>query len=87
MLLYPLYYDTISLTSLKITQAFHKLLGFADNQIVCWDFKIQNSIQITKGLDNGDLDNRSSTVLSLNSNKHKHTLTVLTDLAFLGSDI
>ena len=31
MLLYPLYYDIISLTSLKITQAFHLLLGFAEN--------------------------------------------------------
>ena len=83
MLLYALYYDTISLTSLRITQAFHKLLGIAENQIVCCDFKISNSIQITKDLDNGDSDNQSSTVLSLNSNKHKHTLTALTGLAFL----
>ena len=36
---------------------------FAENQIVFWDFKIKNSIQITEGLDNGDLDNRGSTVL------------------------
>ena len=40
MLLYPLHYDVINLTSLKITQAFHLLLGFAKNQIIFWDFKI-----------------------------------------------
>ena len=38
------------------------ILGFAGNQFVFWDFKIQNSIQITEGLDNGDLDNQSPTV-------------------------
>ena len=32
MLFYSLYYDIISLISLKITQAFHLLLGFAKNQ-------------------------------------------------------
>ena len=53
-LFYPLYYDIISLTSLKITQEFHLLLGFAENQIIFWDFKIQNSVQITKGLGYGD---------------------------------
>ena len=62
MVFYPLYYDIISLTSLKIIQAFHLLLGFAENQGVFWDFKIQNSVWITKGSDNGDLDNRGSTV-------------------------
>ena len=46
MLLYPLYYDIISLTSLKITQAFYLLPGFAENQIIFWDFKIQNSVWI-----------------------------------------
>ena len=47
MLFYPLFYNTIiSLTSLNITQAFHLLLGFAENQIVFWDFKIKNSIRI-----------------------------------------
>ena len=55
-------YDIISLTSLKIIQAFHLLLGFADNQGVLWDFKIQNSVRITEGSDNGDSDNRGSTV-------------------------
>ena len=46
MLLYPLYYDIISLTSLKITQAFYLLPGFVENQIIFWDFKIQNSVWI-----------------------------------------
>ena len=50
---YQLDYDIISLTSLKITQVFHLLLGFAENQAILWDFKLQNSIQITEGLDNG----------------------------------
>ena len=62
MLFYPLYYDIISLTSLKITQAFHLLFGFAENQGAFLDFKIQNSIRITEDLDNGDSDNRGSTV-------------------------
>ena len=57
MLFYPLYYNIISLTSLKIIQAFHSLLSFAENQVIFWDFKIQNSIRITKGS-----DNRGSTV-------------------------
>ena len=63
ILFYPLYCDIISLTSLKIIQAFHLLLGFAENQGIFWDFKIQNNVQITKGLGNGDSDNRGSTVL------------------------
>ena len=62
LLFYSLYYDTLSLTSLKITQAFHLLLGFADNQTLFWDFKIQNSVRITKSSDNEDLDNRGPTV-------------------------
>ena len=62
MLFYPLYYDIISLTSLKITQAFHLLLGFAEKQAIYWDFKIRNSIRITEGSDNRDSDNRGSTV-------------------------
>ena len=65
MLFYPLYYDIISLTSLKIIQAFRLLLGFAENQGIFWDLKIENSIQITEGSDNGDLDNQGSTVLIL----------------------
>ena len=44
----------ISLTSTKITQAFHLLLDFAENQIVLWVFKIQNNVQITEGSDNRD---------------------------------
>ena len=59
------YIAIISLTSLNITQVFHLLLGFAENQIVLWDFKIQNSIQITEGSDNRDSDNRGSTVRSM----------------------
>ena len=66
MLFYPLYYDVISPTSLKITQVFHLLLGFAENQTVFWYFKIQDSVRITKGSDNGDLDNQHSTVLIKN---------------------
>ena len=60
-------YDIISLTSLKIIQAFHLLLGFADNQGVLWDFKIQISVRITEGSGNGDSDNRGSTVHGFNS--------------------
>ena len=33
-------------------QAFHLLPGFAENQIVFWDFKIENRVRITKVLDN-----------------------------------
>ena len=62
-LFYPLYYDIISLTSLIIPQAFHLLLGYAENQVVLRDFKIRNSVWITEGSDNGDLDNRGPTVL------------------------
>ena len=59
-----MYYDIISLTGLKITQAFHLLLGFAESSIVSWYFKIQNSVRTTEGSDNGDSDNRGSTVLT-----------------------
>ena len=62
MLFYALYCDIISLISLKITQAFHLLLGFAENQAIYWDFKIRNSVRITEGSDNRDSDNRGSTV-------------------------
>ena len=60
MLFFSLYYDILSLISLKITQAL--LLGFVENQIVFWDFKIRNSVRITEGSDNGDSDNRGPTV-------------------------
>ena len=56
MLFCLLYYDIISLTSLNITQAFHLLLDFAENQGIILDFKIQNSIRIAKGSDNRDSD-------------------------------
>ena len=62
MLFYTLYYDIISLTSTKITQAFHLFLGFAENQIVFWDFNI---LQITEGLDNRVMDDQNSTVIYL----------------------
>ena len=62
MLLYSLCYDIISLINLKITQAFHLLLGFAENLTVFWDFKTRNSVRITKVSDNGDSDNRGPTV-------------------------
>ena len=60
MLFYSLCCDIISLKN--HTQAFHLLLGSAKKQAVSWDFKIRNSVQITKGSDNGDLDNRGPTV-------------------------
>ena len=63
MLFYSLCCDIISLTSLKITQTFHLLLGFTENQIVFWDFKIRNSVRITEGSNNGNSDNRGPTVL------------------------
>ena len=64
MLFYSLYYDIISLTSLKITQAFHLSLGFAENQVFLWDFKIQNNFWIPEGSDNRVSDNQDSSVLS-----------------------
>ena len=48
--------------AIKITQAFHLLLDFVENQTVFWDFKIRNSVWITEGLDNGDSDNQGPTV-------------------------
>ena len=49
----------------KITQApaFHLSLGFAENQILFWNLKIQNSFRITEGSYNEDSDNRGSTLL------------------------
>ena len=60
MLFYSLHCDIINL---KITQAFHLLLDFAENQTVFWDFKIRNSVRITEGSDNGD--NQRPTVYCL----------------------
>ena len=57
MLFFPLHYNILSLTSLKITQVFHLLLDFAENQTVF----IRNSVQITEVSDNRDSDNRGST--------------------------
>ena len=43
--------------------SFITVLGFAENRIVFWDFKIQNSIQIIEGSDYGNLDNQASNLL------------------------
>ena len=61
---YLLYCDIINLTSLKITQAFHLLIFFLENQTTFQDFKIRNGVRITEGLDNSyrDSDNRDPTV-------------------------
>ena len=64
MVLYPLYYDIISLISLKINQMFLLLFALAEYQIVFCNFKIQNYVRITEGLDNGDSDNQGPTVVS-----------------------
>ena len=63
MLFYPLYYGIISLKSLKITQAFHLLLGFAKNQRI---LKFE-SVRITEGSDNEDSDNWGPTVRKLHA--------------------
>ena len=60
MIFYSLYYDIISLTSLKIIQTFHLLLGFAENQRIL-NFEIA-SVWITEGSDNGDSNNRGPIV-------------------------
>ena len=60
-LFYSLYCNIIRLTSLKITQAFHLLLGCVENWTVFWDFYIYKSIRITEGSVDGGLDNQGST--------------------------
>ena len=57
---YLLCCDVICLTSIKVVQTFHLLLGFAENQ--WYVFYIQNRVQIINGLDNGDLDSQGPTV-------------------------
>ena len=42
--------------------SFITVLGFAENQTIFWDFKIQNGVRITEGSNNGDSDNRGPTV-------------------------
>ena len=79
MLFLSLYYDILSLTSLKVTQEFHLLLGFVENQTVFWDFKIRNSVRITEGLDNGESDNRGPTVLG---NPHARYIQVRKTVVF-----
>ena len=49
------------LTSLKSHKHFIYYF-FTENQGVFRDFIIQNSVRITEGSDNGDLDNRGPTV-------------------------
>ena len=62
MLFYPLHYDIIRLNKSKNHTGISFITWFAENQIVLWDFKIRDSIQITEGSDNGDSDNQGSTV-------------------------
>ena len=57
-----------------MTQAFYLLLGFADYQIVYWDFKIQNSVLITEGLDNGDSDNWGFTIYYMYVHIYKYKI-------------
>ena len=45
--------NIISLTSLKITQTFHLLLGFWKKSNCLLEFKIQSSVRISKGSNNG----------------------------------
>ena len=64
ILFYPLYCDIIiRLINLKITQAFHLLLGFTENQTIFWDFKIQHGVRITEGSDNEDSNNQGRIIL------------------------
>ena len=53
-----------------MTHAFHILLDFAEKQAIYWDFKIRNSVRITKGLDNRVSDNQGSTVFVKDSIHH-----------------
>ena len=83
MLFFSLHYDILSLTSLKITQAFHLILGFVENQTVFWDFKIWNSVRITEDSDNEDLDNQGPTVLVKQSTLNIVLLTKLNVYHFI----
>ena len=70
--IYPMWCSYIvSLTSIKITQVFHLLLGFAENQIC---YKIQNSIRINEGSDKGDLDTQGATGWAVQYNDNKHNI-------------
>ena len=44
MLFYSLYYDIISLTSLKITQTFHLLLGLQKIKLFFGILKLKNTV-------------------------------------------
>ena len=61
MLFYLLYHDILSLASLKITViSFVTWFYTKPNHLL--GFKIQSSVRITEGLDNGNSDNQGSTV-------------------------
>ena len=83
MLFHTLYYDIISPTSVKLHRHFIYFLVLQKIYSIFWDFKIQNSVRITKGLDNGVSDNRNSAVLRLKRNTYIHTLTALIGLVCL----
>ena len=55
----------------KITQVFHLLIGFAENQIC---YKIQNSIRVNEGSDKGDLDTQGATSWAVQYNDNKHNI-------------
>ena len=59
MLFYPLYYV---IRNKPNKSKNHTGIGFAENRIVSWDFKVRISIRITKDSDNGDSDNQGSIV-------------------------
>ena len=63
MLFYPLYCNIISLTSLKSHNFINNLVLHKINRV--WDIKVQNSVWITEGADNGDSDNQGPTVSSI----------------------
>ena len=63
VIFYPLYLKPNKSKNHMQTCKFHLLLGFVENQIVFWNFKIHNGIQITKVLDNGNLDNQGPIII------------------------
>ena len=65
-LFYPLYHDITSLTSLKVTEAFHLLAtGFCRKSSCLLGFQTQNNAHITEGSGNGDSNNWGPTVLRI----------------------
>ena len=87
MLFYPLYYDISSLTSLKITHhdtCISYIAWFCRKQAIYWDFKIRNSVRITKGLDNRVSDNQGSTVFVKDSIHHHFWSNCVTEEKYKG---